>query len=107
MQKEQLIQNIDARKQEMDGYGVNINNYERMLSKLNLHWCKASEQYRGKDNTEVANALITEELMNKISDLNFKDKLQVSLRLEKLEQRKVRLVLSVLEDQLNELEQKE
>jgi len=107
MQKEQLTQNIDARKQEIEGYEININNYERMISKIKVNWCRESEPYCGKDNTEIANARITEELMNKISDLNFKDKLQVSLKLEKLEQRKVQLVLSVLEDQLDELTQKE
>ena len=103
MNKEQLIQNIDARNQEVAGYQTNIDNYSRMIAKISGEWNDATSQYRGMDTQAMASSIADDALLNTVADLNFRDKLQITLRSELLEQRKAKLVLEVLQDQLGEI----
>lgn len=103
MNKEQLTQNINARLEEVAGYQTNIDNYERMVTKLNMQWCKATEPLRGMDTQAMCAQHVDDATLFKAADLNFRDKLVQSIRAEKVEQSKAKLVLEVLQDQLKEL----
>lgn len=103
MKKEQLLININARIDEIEGYQTNITNYERVIQKINKEWCEQSLKYKHMENADVAPLVSDSWLLEKVNDLNFKEKLQVALRIERMEQRKVKLLLEVLNDQLDEI----
>lgn len=105
MNKEQLLQNIDARIQEVNSYQTNIDNYSRMISKIRIDWSNDTLEFRGLDTQQIASQDIDEETFMLVADLNFKDKLQAAVRAERIEQRKALLVLEVLQDRLKELEE--
>lgn len=100
MINDQLIQNIEARTAEVAGYQTNIENYSRMIAKINGDWCPATAPLQGLDTQQMVAACADDEILAKASDLNFRDKLKQTLRAERIEQRKAILVLEVLKDQL-------
>ncbi len=103
MNTEQLTTNINARIQEVAGYQTNIENYTRMVAKITVEWCDETLPYKGMDTQQVVEKIADDELLAKVSDLNFRDKLIATLRAERIEQRKAQLVLEVLQDQLKEI----
>lgn len=103
MQKEHLVQAIDQRAQEVAGYQTNIDNYTRMVAKIAGEWCALTSKYKGMDSQQVAASITDDAVLIKVSDLNFRDKLTVALRAERMEQRKAMLVMTVLQDQLREI----
>ena len=103
MHTEQLTANINARIQEVAGYQTNIDNYTRMVAKITTNWCDVTLPYKGMDTQQSVEKIADDELLTKVSDLNFKDKLIATLRSERIEQRKAQLVLEVLQDQLKEI----
>lgn len=103
MNKTQLTQAIEHRTTEVEGYQVNIDNYTRMVAKITGQWCTRSEPFRGMDTKAVIAARVDDDLLEKVSDLNFRDTLNAALRAERMEQRKAKLVLEVLQDQLKEI----
>lgn len=100
MNTEQLKINIDARIREVAGYQTNIDNYTRMIAELSGEWSEDTLQYRNKETAELVKLIDDEEKLTQVADLVFKDKLISTLRTERLEQRKAKLVLKVLQDQL-------
>lgn len=102
MNKEQLTRNIEARREEVAGYQTNIDNYERMVAKIQGHWCHATDPLRGMDTQTMCAQHVDDGTLTKAADLNFREKLRASIRAERIEQRKAMLVLEVLEDQLKE-----
>lgn len=100
MNTEQLNINIEARIQEVAGYQTNINNYSLMIAELSGEWSDDTLQYRNKETAELVKLIDDEEKLTQVADLVFKDKLVSTLRTERLEQRKAKLVLKVLQDQL-------
>ena len=104
MTKDQLTQNIAARTEEVAGYQTNIDNYTRMVAKITGAWCVSTEPLRGMDTQAMAAQRVTDDVLTKAADLNFRDKLLASIRAERIEQRKAMLVLEVLQDQLNEVQ---
>ena len=55
------------------------------------------------DTKAIIAARVDDDLLEKVSDLNFRDTLNAALRAERMEQRKAKLVLEVLQDQLKEI----
>lgn len=102
MNIEQLKTNIEARIQEVAGYQTNIDNYTRMIAELPVEWNEATAQYRGKETADLVQIIDDEALLTQVADLVFKDKLTATLRTERLEQRKAKLVLKVLQNQLED-----
>jgi hypothetical protein len=100
MHKTVLETAIEQRTAEVAGYQTNIDNYTAMIEKIPGDWCEKTAPYRGFDTQKLANATDDEELMLRVADLNFRDSLRVTVRAERIEQRKAMLVLSVLQDQL-------
>lgn len=105
MTKDQLTQNIEARIAEVAGYQTNIDNYTRMVAKITGSWCVSTKPLRGMDTQAMAAQRVTDDVLTKAADLNFRDKLLASIRAERIEQRKAMLVLEVLQDQLNEVKE--
>ena len=102
MQKDHLIQSIEQRTAEVAGYQTNIENYSRMIDKITCGWCELSAPYKGMDTAQAVEKITDDALLEKVCDLNFRDKLIATLRAERMEQRKAALVLAVLKDQLEE-----
>lgn len=102
MTLDQLNQNIEARTQEVAGYQVNIDNYTRMIAKIGGEWCPKTAPLQGLDTQQMVAACADDEVLTKAADLNFREKLQATLRAERIEQRKAMLVLEVLQDQKGE-----
>jgi hypothetical protein len=100
MTPEQLTQNIAARTEEVAGYQTNIDNYTRMVAKISAKWCEKTQPLRGLDTQQMVSLCADESVLMQAADLNFRDKLQMSIRAERIEQRKAILVLEVLKDQL-------
>lgn len=103
MNKDQLTQNIEARTAEVAGYQTNIDNYSRMIAKIAGDWDDSTQHLRGLDTQQMVAQCDAEEVLMRVADLNFKDKLMTTIRAERIEQRKAMLVLEVLQDQINEV----
>lgn len=97
---EHLLSAIEQRKQEIAGYQINIDNYTLMIKKIKGDWCDETAMYKGLDTQKLAAAISDEQKLLHVADLNFRDALSVTLRAERIEQRKAILILSVLQDQL-------
>ena len=80
MTKQQLQEAIEQRESEVSGYQVNIDNYTRMIADLPCEWPDDLIGFKGKE-------------------ISF-----ITLRTERLEQRKSLLVLKIHKDQLEEHE---
>ena len=104
MTKQQLQEAIEQRESEVSGYQVNIDNYTRMLAELPCAWPDNLIDFKGKEISFIVGAVESETALNLAADLIFHDKLQITLRTEKLEQRKAILVLKIHKDQLEEHE---
>lgn len=100
MKQDQLKHNIDARIHEVAGYQINIDNYSRLIEEIPAEWDDSTRQYQGKETAELVSLIADDDLLNHVADLVFKDKLIATLRTERLEQRKAKLVLKVLQDQI-------
>ena len=104
MTKQQLQEAVEQRESEVSGYQVNIDNYGRMIAELPCEWPDNLIGFKGKEISSIVGAVESEEDLNLAADLIFRDKLQITLRTERLEQRKAILVLKILKNQLEEHE---
>jgi chaperonin cofactor prefoldin len=100
MDKEDLQKAVEQREAEVAAYQVNIDNYSLMIEELPSEWPEDLIEFRGKEINEIAALIDDEECLMQVGDLIFAEKLRFSLRTEKLEQRKSKLVLKVLKDRL-------
>lgn len=94
-----LQANITARKEEIYSYQVNINNYQAILDGITDEWDEDTAKFKNMTSEEIVKN-VPSELMEKISDLVFKDKIKTTIEIEKLEQRKSKHVLDALKKQL-------
>lgn len=102
MNKKELEQAIEQRETEIEGYQTNIHNYSLMLAELPSEWPDDLAEFKGKEIKDIASLLADEECLVRVADLIFAEKLRYSLCTERLEQRKSKLVLKVLRDQIKE-----
>ena len=102
MNPEQLAAAIIHRTSEVAGYQVNIDNYSRIINNIYLSWTEETEPYKDYDNTKLSKAPICEDLLMRVGALLFKDNLICMLRAEKLEQQKAKMILQVLQEQVQE-----
>lgn len=100
MNNEELKQAIEQRETEVARYQTNIDNYSLMVAELPSEWPEDLVEFKGKAIKEIAGLIADEECMMQVGDLIFADTLRVSLCTERLEQRKAKLVLKVLIDQM-------
>jgi hypothetical protein len=102
MNKEQLIEAVKARKEEVAHYQVNIDNYSAMIALLPGKWPEELLSHREADPSSFLDQWSFEDIQL-LSDLQFREKLRRTLATERLEQRKALLVLQVLEQKLEGL----
>ena len=102
MNKEGLQQAIEQRETEVEGYQTNIDNYSLMIAELPSEWPDDLVEFKGKEIKDIASLIADEECLMQVADLIFAEKLRYSLCTERLEQRKSKLILKVLRDQIKE-----
>lgn len=95
MTPEQIAFAIKQREDEISAYQVNIDNYTSMIAMLPKFWPADLQQYKNTQPVDLYQ-LLTFDLIEMISDLQFKEQLEKTLLTEKLEQRKARFVLQAL-----------
>ena len=95
MTNEELQKNITYRIAEIDAYQVNIDNYSAMIQMLPNECPTHLEPYKNSSPAELTNVLPFEDIQI-ISDLQYRKRLESLLVTERLEQRKVKLVLDAL-----------
>lgn len=100
MKIEDLELAIQQREEEVSGYQTNIDNYARMIAELPSTWPQGLTQYKGREISGIVGDIEEESDLTLVADLLFHDKLQITLRSEKLEQRKAVLILKILKDQV-------
>lgn len=94
-----IITNIANRELEVYGYQLNINNYEAILRNLLCVWCEDLIKFKGMTSEEIVKN-VPEKDIQIVSDLVFRDKIETTLKIEKLEQSKAIHVLNALKSQL-------
>jgi len=100
MNKKHIKSEIKRREEEAYSYQCNIDNYTLMLGELPKdEWKEEHLQYRGKEPMELACMIEDEELLNYIHDMNYRDRIIATLRMEKLAKRIPDMALKVLEKQ--------
>jgi hypothetical protein len=102
MNKEQLAEVINVRKEEVAHYQVNIDNYSAMIAILPGVWPDRLLPHRDDDPSSFLDQWNFDEIQL-LSDLQFREKLRRTLATERLEQRKSMLVLQVLEQRLEKM----
>ena len=95
MKKEDIQKNIEARRQEIYSYQINIDVYTEILDKLTMEWRDDLKVYIGLETSDIV-CKVSQEDLQLVSDLNFKEKIQKNLLAEKLEQSKAQHVLDAL-----------
>jgi hypothetical protein len=95
MTPEQLAFAIKQREDEIQAYQVNIDNYTAIIAMLPKFWPADLTQYKNTKPVDLHD-LLPFDLLQMISDLQFKEQLEKTLLTEKLEQRKSRFVLQAL-----------
>ena len=96
---QELEQAIEQREIEVQGYQTNIDNYALMIDELPSEWPEDLVKFKGKEISEIVQSIADEKCLAQVADLLFRDKLQITLWTERLEQRKAKLVLKILKDQ--------
>lgn len=91
---------ISQRNDEIEGYQINIDNYTLMIAALPAVWPDDLMPFKGHELAALVALIEDEEQLFLAADLLFHDRLVVTLRTEKLEQRKAILVRDVLQKQL-------
>jgi hypothetical protein len=91
---------VEQRIEEIAGYQLNIDNYTRMIANIAEEWDDDIAHYADFALSDIVSVIHDEVLLTRVADLLFKDKLIITLRTEKLEQRKAKMVLAVLQTQL-------
>lgn len=99
MTKEQLLEAIKYRENEIANYQINIDNYSTMIEMLPQTYQSHLEKYKNVNPADLINLLPYTEIVI-ISDLQFKSQLEKLLLTEKLEQRKSIYVLHALQKRL-------
>ena len=94
-----LVTNIANREVEIYGYQLNINNYEEILKLIPGDWTEELAKFKGMTSEQIATN-VPDADMQLVSDLVFRDKIAVTLKIEKLEQSKAIHVLNALKAQL-------
>lgn len=97
--KADLLSNIASREAEVYGYQLNINNYTELLKILPSKYPANLEGYSNMTSEQIVEN-VCEADMQLVSDLNFRDKIAKTLKIEKLEQSKAIHVLNALKSQL-------
>lgn len=95
-----LVTNSYYREKEVYNYQVNIDNYTVMLTGLpTTDWPENLAQYR---NTLTENLPwdLSDDDINTVTQLQYRDRLRTLVRTEKVEQNKARLVLESLKAQI-------
>ena len=97
MKKEQKELQIQMRKDEIQAYQDNIDNYTHMIKMIKHEWTwKLRFKYKGIKESDIG-AKVPDELVELVADLVLKDSLKVTLRNERVQQRKAKLALKALE----------
>lgn len=99
MTADELQQAIKQREADIAHYQVNIDNYTAMIQMLPQFWPADLAQYKTTPPVELFDVLPFD-LIQHVSDLQFKDKLERTLLTERLEQRKSMFVLKALQQKL-------
>ena len=94
-----LRENIKNREIEIYSYQLNINNFEIILKTIPSEWPERLLDYKGLTSEQIVNN-VHEDDMQTVSDLVFRDKMEITLKIEKLEQSKAIHVLNALKSQL-------
>ena len=92
---------VEAREREVYGYQMNIDNYESLLNLLPKAWPNELFQYQGLTSEQIVNQ-VPDADMQLVADCIFRDKIAVTLKIEKLEQRKAILILNAIKAQLEQ-----
>lgn len=99
MTADELQQAIAQREADIAHYQVNIDNYTAMIGMLPKFWPADLAQYRNTPPVDLFEVLPFD-LIQLVSDLQFKEKLERTLVTERLEQRKSMFVLKALQQKL-------
>jgi hypothetical protein len=99
MTADELQQAIKQREADIAHYQVNIDNYTSMIGMLPKFWPADLAQYRNTPPVDLVEVLPFD-LIQLVSDLQFKEKLERTLVTERLEQRKSMFVLKALQQKL-------
>jgi len=99
MTNEELQQHIAHRTAEINVYQVNIDNYTAMVAMLPKDCPARLTQYRSSSPIDLHGVLSFEDIQI-ISDLQYRERLERLLLTERLEQRKIKLLLDVLQQRL-------
>lgn len=99
MNVEQLQQLIQMRQQEIAAYQLNIDNYSTIVAALPSECPEHLKTYRNSSAQDLVGT-VSEQDIQTIADLQFRDQLQKLLITERIEQRKSQLVKMALEQKL-------
>lgn len=100
--KANLVANAFHREAEVYGYQVNIDNYTVMLASLPTEdWPVNLLDYKSTPIENLPPAM-TEDTVDTIADLQYRDRIVGLLRTEKVEQKKASRVLEALKAQIGE-----
>lgn len=94
-----LLAQIAGREAEIYSYQTNINNYAAMLTILPKEWREDLVQFKGMTSEEIVKN-VPDVNMQLVSDLVFRDRIEITLKIEQLEQSKAVHVLNALKSQL-------
>ena len=98
--KDNLVDHLLIREDEVHNYQVNIDNYTAILTVLPSVWPPELIQYKGYSPKDVVEK-IPEAEQDSVSDLIYMDRITFLLRTEKIEQRKARLVYDAMSSQID------
>ena len=95
-----LVMNSFQREVEVYGYQINIDNYSTMLKSLPVgNWPADLEAFKAVKTEDLPHEL-TDDQIEQIADLQYRDRLRVLVRTEKAEQNKSIRIRDVLKAQI-------